>query len=232
MKHSLQAVILLTLLGCEETLTHNIDEASANQIVLALHRTGIPAQKSRDGTMWSVNVPGDALERSLQTLEQERVLSPKREKQEDTRSGLFTSREERQQARSKAVAGDLAETLTRLPGVLEARVHLFGDAYSSASVLLLVRPRTVIDENAIKGLIGGASGVPVGSINVVSVSDQRTLTEAVPITTTRRLPHWIWYILAVPLGVGLLLATRDRLKRKQVPMVPREVPDLDQTMLQ
>ena len=73
---------------------------------------------------WSIVVDEDDVNDSLELIEGKRILSSKFRKAKKESIGILSSREEKNQALREQLAEGLANTLERLPGVLEARVHL------------------------------------------------------------------------------------------------------------
>jgi type III secretion protein J len=125
------AVILaLALAGCaREELVHGLDEAQANQVVVALDEGGVRADKRReDGTdaTWRVEVaPGDAAraQRLLAERELPRPRPPGFAEVFAKGSVVPTPSEERA-LYLHALTGELARTVEAIDGVVEARVHL------------------------------------------------------------------------------------------------------------
>lgn len=170
---------LFLLSGCNETLLHDLSELQANRIQVLLAREGISAQKSRDAAGWAIEVGRGETTKALSMLETWRVLDERPTTREERSHSFVQSREERSHYLERDLAYGIEETLERMPGVLEARVHLRlhtrrelpGAAApdpETASVLLLVAPQADAPGEAVRKLVAGASGVPAENVIVVA----------------------------------------------------------------
>jgi type III secretion protein J len=125
------APLLLALAAAcgEEELLHGLDEAQANQSLVALGEDGIPGRKAReDGSEggWTVTVPsteGGRARRLLAARELPRARPPGFAEVFGKGSMVPTPAEERA-LYQHALAGELARSLETIDGVVEARVHL------------------------------------------------------------------------------------------------------------
>ena len=173
--------LLLFCAGCGEKILHGLDELRANQVTVVLARAGIDSRKVRDGSSWAVEVDDDSVTGALQALEESRILMRDLTRFRDQPSGLLMSREERAHHLERKFAWNLEQTLERVPGVLEARVHLFeqdgdpdvfaaaqeSDEVESGSVLLVTDGNTEISPSYVQQLVSGASGIPAKQISVL-----------------------------------------------------------------
>ncbi|MCB0360489.1 MAG: hypothetical protein KDD44_12660, partial [Bdellovibrionales bacterium] len=164
-------VAALTVVGCKETLLHNLDERQANSVRLVLAKAGIEATKSETASGWDLSVDDEEVTRALEALDAAHIEFGAKGADADDSTGFITSQEERANRLDRDRASRLEETLERLPYVDEARVHVHRDAaerYSwdqapsraSGSVLILASDPTKIQVPQIQKLISGAAGVP------------------------------------------------------------------------
>jgi hypothetical protein len=110
---------------------------------------------------------------------------------------MIPSREEQRFRYERSVALSIEESLSALPGVLDARVHLnlpdddplFGDAArkgGSGSVLLVVEHGFAASDEEVSALVGGAAGLPR---EVVRVLKSKTVEgRALPSEESARAP--------------------------------------------
>ena len=169
----------LGIIGCGEEILHDLDELQANRVRVALAKVGIEAWKEQRGTAWVVGVSSGEVAAALSLLDSKRVVR-KANNSHASSASLIQSKEERRHFVERSLSRGLEQTLERVPGVLEARVHikmLHGNRSStsqrpvggSASVLLVQAKSVEIAPNAIKELVAGASGISREGIAVVSV---------------------------------------------------------------
>ena len=171
-------LILIASSGCEETILHDLDELRANQVLVVLSREGISAEKKREGALWNVEVSSSEISLALSTLEESRVLKRELSRFAEKSSGLMPSREERTYLAERQLAWNLEGTLEQLPGVLEARVHLYLEnkeqfslepqkSSDSASVLVVYSGAHSPLPEEIREIVAGASGVKKESVSVI-----------------------------------------------------------------
>lgn len=170
-------VTLLASMGCDEILYHGLSEQQANEILVALADRGIDAQKLQDGSLWNVVTEKEQLGNALLVLRRYRL--PRLELVSEGEATSFLSgREEREYRRERQISRNLENTLMALPEIVEARVHLALSTrtplgidpvtrVASASVLLVHQTGAVVDLNAVKSIVSGASGVASSQIAVV-----------------------------------------------------------------
>ncbi len=170
---------LFLLIGCKESILHDLGESDANRILTRLHSSGIVTEKEKqaDGR-WSITVPKKNAPQALQLLAEARVF--RRAQRTDNRSSsLLSSREEQRFHFERALSREIESTLISLDGVLEARVHMnlpptdplfgkrFGDQEGSGSAMLVVAQNFLPQRNEIALLISGASGIEPSKISVL-----------------------------------------------------------------
>jgi type III secretory pathway lipoprotein EscJ len=165
---SLLIAALLILCGCRETILHDLDEEQANRVWVTLRHHRIEAEKNRSGAGWSIAVEKSAAGRALTTLEKLRL--PRRPRNRERSSSFIPSRAEKDLLREQQLSERLEETLSALPGVVDARVHYLLEekerARSSASVLLVTLPGVTVDVRQIKEIVAGGGALDGGRVSV------------------------------------------------------------------
>lgn len=175
--------LLLGSVACQESLLQEVNQREATLAVFNLDRAGIPAQKRMTGSGWQVLVERKHLPQATAVLTTTGLLKPKVENAPASRS-LLLSQSERDHWLEVATAERIEETLETLPGVLEARVHLFRQGQSvlrqgkppsrtSASAVLIVADPFSLATEAIARIIQGAVAIEPANIEVVVVKDSR-----------------------------------------------------------
>lgn len=163
----------LCLLGCRAELASDLDEAQAAAVVLALDEAGIGAAKEpgsgADQGRFRVSVAQADVPAGLAVLRDRdlpREPAPGLAELFAER-GLVPSPSEERARHAAAMAGELARSLESFEGVARARLHLAlpdsggrlldaAAARPSASVLLVHRPGTQVDDAAVRALVAGA----------------------------------------------------------------------------
>lgn len=184
------ALLLLSIVGCKETVLHGIDEGRANQITLLLERAGIQSSKHPSGSNWDVRVEKEDLGAALRTIENSRILTRAANRFKPQDSSLIPSENQQTQVTERQISWAIEETLERIPGVVEAKVHLwlnkptqFGltsheTTARSASALLLAEPSVDLNAEDLRQLLNGATGAPLGAISVIIRPAESKLVES------------------------------------------------------
>ncbi len=181
-------LVVWVCVGCSARITGGLDEARANEVVAALERAGIATTKQAESggaePTFAVEVARDELGRAL-TLLQESSLPRRADPgiaETYAEPSLVPSANEERARYHAAIAGELAATLERLDGVVDARVHLAmpetrelaldgSRPPSRASVLLKTRHATRLDPDGVRALVAGAvDGLETSAVSVVVVS--------------------------------------------------------------
>jgi type III secretion protein J len=122
-------VFASTVSGCDAEIQHGLDEQEANRIVSELRKAGIKAEKEaeegRDPT-FTVTVSKDQAARAFQVLQALNLprKQPKGVYELFGKTSLVPTSTEEHMKKVYATSSELAKTLERMDGVLEARVHL------------------------------------------------------------------------------------------------------------
>jgi type III secretion protein J len=221
-------VIALLLAACSTPIRHGLEEPSANEVVSALERAGIGAEKARDEatspTSFLVRVSqGDAVRALdvLQTLGLPRDRRPGLAETYAHPSLIPTPTEERARYLD-ALSGEIARTLETVDGVLSARVHLVLEELDGlegkprlparAAVLLKTSGGVPIKEADVQKLVAGsvpglqAAAVAVVSTPAAEVKGGGGMTPVGPLRVTAGTRSLLVGALVVALAVLALLA--------------------------
>jgi len=173
----------VALAGCGVELEHGLDERQANEVVTALDRAGLAADKVADeapGAFKVVVARGDAAQ-AFRVLEAHAL--PRRAQKGVGEAfadrGLLPSATAEHARLAASLAADLERTLEALPGVTAARVHLAlpeddplhanaARPRPSASVLLRARKGAPLVESEVRRIVAGAiEGMQAADVGVV-----------------------------------------------------------------
>jgi len=126
---SLAMITCIALSGCTAEVYHNLDEESANEMVVTLEQHGIDASKAPDpngeGT-WLIQVPEASQVKAWQVLKSSGLPKPKPAgfEQVFSGSGLVPTAEEERMKFQYATAQELRQSLLAVDGVVGANVNL------------------------------------------------------------------------------------------------------------
>jgi type III secretion protein J len=196
---ALAAVFAAALAGCWTPIRHGLEEPAANEVMAALERVGIAAEKVRDEGVGAggfvVRVPDEDAVRALDLLH---TLGLPRGR----RSGFAevyaqpslvpTSTEERARY-LQALSGEIDRTLESVDGVVEARVHLVMAEVdplavdgkprvpAQAAVLLKGRAGLALKEADVQKLVAGSvPGLSPPAVAVVLAPVPETAAATLP----------------------------------------------------
>jgi type III secretion protein J len=178
---------LLLLTGCTVPVAGALDDAEANQVVVALERASVDATKEVDPQAegkWRVTVARDDVPHALAVMRDEELPRTRPPGVLDAvGKGALVPSEAAEHAQLVAgLEGDLERTLDGVDGVLRARVHLSVPERSAlrdlptqrgtASVLLEHRGSTPpLSADSVQRLVAGAvAGMMPTDVNVVLLS--------------------------------------------------------------
>lgn len=175
---------MLGLQACSVELYTGLSERQANEVVAALSRKGIPAQReaSKDGKM-TVSIPRDRFAEAMATLEENGLPKQTFETLGDVfkSEGLVSSPVEEKARMIYGLSQGLSETISDIDGVLSARVHLVlpeNDPLrqnlvpSSASVFIRHKASTPMADliPQVKMLVAnGVAGLSYDNVSVVLI---------------------------------------------------------------
>lgn len=221
-------VACIALAGCTRELASDLDEAQADEIVLALDEAGVGAQKERAAgdAMFRVLVTPEDVAPALAVLRERdlpREQAPGIEELFAER-GLVPSAAEEHARQTAAIAGELSRSIESMDGVLRARVHLAipepsghlldqAPSRARASVLIETRRGARVDDAAVRALIAGAvADLAADDVAVVRTvarparARERHLVMLGPIAVTRGSASALKALLAGSFALNLLLA--------------------------
>lgn len=191
----------LIISGCREELYSSLSEEDANEAVLTLLRRGVDAEKVSAGKSgFTVTVEKDEMLRALEIMKESSL--PKSEfaslgsvfKGE----GMISSQTEEKSRLAYAISQELSDTLSRIDGVLDARVHVVLSQHDQATGLITEPSAAVfirhVPHSAVTDMIAGlketaARAVPGLSVDRVSVVTE----EAVPVVLPPKIKISEWY---------------------------------------
>jgi type III secretion protein J len=237
------------LAACSTPIRHGLDEPSANEVVTALERAGVGAEKVRDEaggpSAFIVRVAaGDAV-LALDTLHTLGLPRGRRTGFAEVyaQPSLVPTATEERARYVEALSGEIERTLETVDGVVSARVHLVMEeadplqtkprVAAQAAVLLKTRPNLpqIKDADVQKLVAGSVPGLAPSSVAVVAtpaaeVQPSTTLTPVGPLRVSPGTRSLLVGTLVVALGVLavlaiLLLFTARRLAAAQRELAPR-----------
>ncbi len=189
------ATAVLFLTGCKIELLHDLEEREANEILVILDQYGIKGEKAAAGDdrnrTWTILIDeADAVKARKVLLDMD-LPRPKGTGFKDVfqQSGLMPTQLEEQAKLIQAYQGEIAETIERIDGVVDVRVHVVmpnKDAYlpdetipdPTASVLIKYRPEPggekPYSDEEIKSLVSRAVENLTTS-NVIIISTEKII---------------------------------------------------------
>lgn len=227
--------MLLFSAACRETVLHDLSEQDANRVHLVLKKQKIEAKKEKSKNGWQISVSTDLLSKALAVIEDSKVLKTRESRTKDSSNAMLQSREQREQLLEQDRALEIESTLERIPGVLEARVHLYLPENSnlglgakqnpkSGSVFLIAKSKEV-DRAHVAQLVAGAVGIQAQAISVMlseqsdcyycdSAADDSKTTATSSQLKLVRSPEMLLIAIAL-LSLAYLLAVYYRRKREK-----------------
>lgn len=173
---------LLGACGQQVALFSNMSERDANEVLAALDRAGIVAQKTpgKDGAV-NLMLPQGDVARAVAHLDHEGLPRERRATMGDVfrKEGLISSPLEERARYLWALSQELSETLAQIDGVLTARVHVVlperstgGDPGLPSSAAVFVKHRRNVDLQPslpeLKRLVASSiPGLTIEKVNVV-----------------------------------------------------------------
>jgi type III secretion protein J len=209
-------LMLLWLGGCRSDLFTSMPEADCNQALAVLLSAGIAAQKVSpdDGKTWTLRVPEDRIVRSLDLLRERGLPRSHFSNLGELfkKDGLISTPVEERVRFVYGVSQELSDTLSRMDGVVVARVHIVlpnNDPLatsvkpSSASVFIKYQPEASVAAlvSPVKNLVAhSVEGLTYDQVSLTFVAADPIPVAAGP-TANTNMPPWI-----VPSTLGLLAA--------------------------
>lgn len=163
-----------TTLGCQEALIKGLAENRAQKMFLTLLQYGIDAQRviEKEGT-WTLQVDSQEVPAAYQILKQNFLLETNTNTK-DPKLNLLAATDERIRYQQRQLEEELEDTLSSIPGILDARVHIAPEYHnqtkrkrSSASIVLFIRQELSIEPSQIKKLVSGATSLNPKQVRVI-----------------------------------------------------------------
>jgi type III secretion protein J len=244
--------LVFIISACQEQIVHDLSEREANSVMSQLSMARLDARKVQqpDGR-WAISVEHDEMIPALSYIETRRILTTRDAKSVSNKGSMIPSREEQRFRYERSVAVSIEESLSALPGVLDARVHvnlpdddlLFGDLArkgGSGSVLLVVDRTFVAGDDEVAALVGGAAGLPRDVVRVLKsqtaeievpevVMAPRDLSPFIPESALSRVAWsfvpWTLGVAAVVMvsSLGVAQLFKRRPTRKATFQLPKEL---------
>jgi type III secretion protein J len=239
------AVLLLLLAACSTPIRHGLDEPAANEVVSALERAGIGAEKARDDAggpaAFVIRVSSADAVRALEVLDALGLPRGKRAGFAETygQPSLVPTATEERARYLQALSGEIERTLETVDGVVGARVHLvleeaegLGDRprnAAHAAVLLKTRGGAPMKEADIQKLVAGSvpglapANVAVVSTRAAEVKENGALAPVGPLRVTPGTKSVLVTAVVVVLGVLALLAVLLLFTARRLAAAQREL---------
>lgn len=171
-------VALFCLVGCREPILSDLTQEQVSQLQVVLARNGVSATKARGASGWTLSVDSADATSALSIVENSFILRRVKHSESKSTPSFIRSREERLYDLERSLAVALEDTLLRVPGVVEARVHLFFEMTGTlaglresrpkrASVLLIVDNRLQLQKAQIATLVSAAVAIDDNLVTVV-----------------------------------------------------------------
>ncbi len=199
------AIAVLFLTACQEQIVHDLSERDANRVISHLSEARLhPRKVQQPDGRWAISVARDEMVPALGYLDTRRVLVTRDSPDVASKGTIIPSREEQWFRYERSMAHSIEESLSTLPGVLEARVHLnlpdedplFGDGTrggGSGSVLLVVDARFSAGVGEVAAVVSGAAGLKPELVRVLTSTTSESiappLIEAARPTSVSSLPQ-------------------------------------------
>lgn len=179
-RHLILAALLAGSVGCSEGLYHDLDEQTANELVVALHEAGIHADKveaNRRG--YTVEVPRGTTVHAMNALQTRGLPRPTVEGFTATfpDDRLVPSPAEERARIQYATAQEVRRSLLSIDGIVDAHVNLVlpenrtraPQAETRASVVLRWSgDRSPITDDDVRRVVcGGVEGLEPGAVEVL-----------------------------------------------------------------
>lgn len=226
----LLALLACVLAGCQMDLHTKAEEVDANEMLGVLLAAGVDARKKTPdgGKTWTISVEESQAVQAIEVLRDNALPRERRPTLGDLfkKEGLISSPTEERIRFLYGVQQGLAETLSKIDGVIAARVHIVlpdNDPLatvskpSSASVFVKHRRGTEIQVlvPAIKNLVAHAvEGLDYSQVTVTPVASIAPTPVVVePEADGRRPAHWMIALVAggvLLLALGLALVARKK----------------------
>jgi len=178
---------IIFLGGCKENLLRLKSETEANKILLSLRESGVNASKVLEAAEWVIRVDESQFTDALGVLDRKRLYGRVASGERKAESDLFATHAQKTSEMLERISESLSESILMIPGVIDARVHIYKEEYDSilnishkqsASVVLVSEERDAINHEQIKVIVSKGAGVPLEFVAVVESVEKVPLQEA------------------------------------------------------
>jgi type III secretion protein J len=233
------ALLALGASGCDVTLLSGLSHEQADEAARVLDQSGVVGHavaESDSDSRWRIEIDSAAVATGITALNasRNRALCPKEETPEPANRWVETPGEERAR-HADQLSARLERSLARLPGVIEARVHVtlpFGmsslpeaQTPPGASALIVRERESASAVSAVSELIAGAvPGLAPNAVRVVetiappTAAPKPQFARFGPVVVTRDSARTLKLWIAVALLLHMLLAAavlRPLLRRRK-----------------
>lgn len=184
-----RTILLFSLVGCKDTYFNNLDEYRSLKIISELGKIGIVSSResNKNGT-YTVSIDSKDSRKAFDYLTKSRNFKAVVTGNNESKK-FISSKDEDKFKYERSISYAIEDTISRINGVLEAKVNLFisndspglelskTDNKSSASVLLVVENEADISEDSISKLVGSASGINSERVNVLLTREELLIPE-------------------------------------------------------
>lgn len=216
----------LSLCGCKVDLYTKLEEQEATTMMAHLLEKGMPCEKTPTKEGWVLTLLDKTdMSAAVRLMSAEGFPKHQFKSTGDIfgQRGLISSPQEDRIRFIYGISQELAETITRIDGVLEARVHIvlpendpLSDSLkpSSASVFVKYDPGSQAKQNVtqIKQLVlNGIEGLTIDKVSVITVQGQNasiaapSFTTIMGVTMLKKSAQWYWLNLSGAFAPFLLL---------------------------
>lgn len=183
-KFSLVLMVLVALTGCKEQLYSQMSEDEANEMLVTLLKRGVDAQKVSAGkTGFNIMVEREDMVRSLEIIKEHSL--PREQFQSlgtvFSGQGMIASQTEEQARLGYAISEELANTFSKIDGVLNARVHVVLVHHDQASGLTTPPSAAVFirhtKDSPVSGMIAGIKDTAAKAVPGLNIDNVAVMTE-------------------------------------------------------
>ncbi|MBU3826300.1 MAG: type III secretion inner membrane ring lipoprotein SctJ [Candidatus Anaerobiospirillum merdipullorum] len=205
---------LLALSGCKELLYSNLSEEDANEMLVTLLKRGVDAQKVDSGDeSFNIMVEEADLIFSLELIKEHSLPRARFESLGTVFSGqgMIASQTEEQARLAFAISEELANTFSKIDGVLDARVHVVLVHHEQTSGLTTPPSAAVFirhtKDSPVSGMIASIKDTAAKAVPGLSLDNVSVMTELFQeniLAPQVKAPAW--YEDPLKLGGGIVAA--------------------------
>jgi type III secretion protein J len=226
-KSWIAALALILLAGCKMPLYSGLTEIEANEILSVLLQEGLDAEKVLGDKTFTIEVDKADLSLALSLLKQNALPRPKNATLCNLfkKEGMLSTPGEERVRFLCGVQEELTQTLLRIDGVLDARVHIvtpendpLADKIKPSSGAVFVKHIPELDVNMLRTQVAQMVSKSVEGLTPDQVSitllrtanpppPSRQITQVFSMQMTRESVKNFWLIALIPIVISLLIFT-------------------------